>query len=94
MSNGYCWLDNVWDNVEGVINFLTSLDGGYCHQGCWGWGGDVAGTAGSRTRVQSKAEGQETLTGRLPTSVYACGCVLANADKRLTVFSKVLVIIC
>ena len=22
------------------INLLTSLDGGYCHQGCWGWVGD------------------------------------------------------
>ena len=34
------------------INYLlTSFDGGYIHQGCWGWGGDVAGTAGSRTWV-------------------------------------------
>ena len=30
------------------IKLLTSFDGGYIHQGCWSWGGDVAGTAGSR----------------------------------------------
>ena len=24
------------------IKLLTSLDGGYIHQGCWGWGGNVA----------------------------------------------------
>ena len=49
---------------------LTSLDGGYIHQGCWSWDGNVAGTAVSRTWVvvQSRGpgnthrEGQETLT--------------------------------
>ena len=34
------------------IHLLTSLDGGYCHQGYWNWGGDIAGTAGSRTGFQ------------------------------------------
>ena len=46
-----------------IIELLASFDGGYIHQGCWGWGQEesVAGTAESRTR---KAEGQETLTVR------------------------------
>ena len=52
----------------GVSQLLTSLDRGYYHQGCWSWGGDVAGTAGSRTWLKCKAEGQETLPARLPTS--------------------------
>ena len=25
-----------------ISQLLTSLDGGYCHQESWGWGGDVA----------------------------------------------------
>ena len=28
-----------------IIDLLTSFDVGYIHQGCWSWGGDVAGTA-------------------------------------------------
>ena len=39
------------------INLLTSLDRGCIHQGCWGWVGNVAGTAVSRTRVAVQSRG-------------------------------------
>ena len=77
-----------------ISQLLTSLDGGCCHQGSWCWGGDIARTAGSRTRVavQSRGPGNTHrevtyLSWAAPPYAYACGCVLANADKRLTIFN-------
>ena len=73
---------------------MTSFDGGYIHQGCWSWGGDVTGTAVSRTRVavQSRGPGNTHrevtyLSWAAPPYAYACGCVLAYAGKRLTIFN-------
>ena len=70
------------------IHLLISLDGGYIHQGCWGCGGNVAGTAVSRIRfaVQSQGPGSTHrevtyLSWAAPPYAYACGCVLAYADK-------------
>ena len=54
-----------------IIGWLTSIDEGCTHQGSWGRVGDVAGTAMSTTQVAVQAEGQETLTGREPTSSWA-----------------------
>ena len=62
----------------------------------WGWVG--AGTAGSRTwvAVQSREPGKtycevtyrsSDLSWAAPPYAYACGCVLAYADKRLTIFN-------
>ena len=42
------------------INLLTSLDGGYIHQGCWGWGRNVAGTAVSSVSTTRVAVGPGT----------------------------------
>ena len=59
--------------------------------------GTLPGLQRVRHGWQCKAEGQETLTGREPTSTwawaappyaYACDCVLAYADKRLTIFNS------
>ena len=54
--------------------------------------GTLPGLQGVGHGLQCKAEDQETLTVKvtylswaaLPYE-YACGCVLANADKRLTI---------
>ena len=46
MSYSYLHLSS---HASYYLDFLTSFDGGYIHQGCWSWGGDVAGTAVSRT---------------------------------------------
>ena len=74
-------------------SWLTGIDEGRTHQGSWGRVGDVAGTAMSKTRVAVQSRGPGN-THREPTSswaappyAYACGCVLANADKRLTIFN-------
>ena len=73
---------------------MSSFDGDYINQGCWSWGGDVAGTAVSRTwvAVQSRGPGNTHrevtyLSWAAPLYAYACGCVLAYADKRLTLFN-------
>ena len=66
----------------------------YIHQGCWSWGKNVVRTAGSRTQVAVQSRGPGN-THREVTYLswvalpyaYACGCVLANADKRLILFN-------
>ena len=87
-------LRSEWPFIIIIIHLLTSLDRGYIHQGCWGWGGNVAGTAVSRTRVavQSRGPGNTHrevtyLSWAAPPYAYACGCVLAYADKWLTIFN-------
>ena len=71
---------------------LTSLDREQIHQGSWGWVGDVAGTAGSRTWVAGQSRGPGNayrkvtyLNWAAPLYAYACGCVLAYANKRFTI---------
>ena len=57
------------------------------YQGCWGWGGNIAGAAVSRTRVavQSRGPGNTHrerevtyLSWAAPPYAYVCGCVLDN----------------
>ena len=69
-------------------SWLTSIDEGCTHQGSWGRVGDVPGTAMSKTQVtaQNRGPGHTHREGYLtqlgsPANAYACGCVLANADK-------------
>ena len=54
--------------VGECIELLTSFDGGYIHQGCWSWDGDIRralpGLQGVGHGLQCKAEGQETRTVR------------------------------
>ena len=54
MSYSYLHLSS---HASYYLDFLTSFDGGYIHQGCWSWGGDVAGTAVSRTQVAVQSQG-------------------------------------
>ena len=74
---------------HGIIpGWLTSADEGCTHQGSWGWVGDVAGTAMSKTRVavQSQGPGNTHREGTylqlgspaICVCVWLCACICYN----------------
>ena len=69
---------------------IYKFDRGYIHQGCLGWGGNVAGTAVSRTRVAVQSQGPGNthrevtyLSWAAPPYACVCGCVLAMQTNGL-----------